>query len=211
MDWCETFEPHLEVWHADPDQAHATGSHDGFARLADGVTHRRTVWRRRGGYVVLLDEFEGSGTHDIDLTYQFAPGEACLEDGRLVFRDEFELVWHSLAAPVAQLYKGGARPDQGWIAPSLGIKVPAPRLDLRVTFVPPRTVVLSVLADMRVTKGRPRVRRADSTAGGERFTVDCDGWIDSIEMPNGGDSLRVGTKPGSGETLTPLVNPSHVV
>ncbi len=195
MDWCETFQPSVEGWHADRREAHATGSHDGYARGSNPVTHRRTVWRRPGGYVVLLDEFEGSGAHDIDLTYQFAPGEARLEEGRLVFRDAFELVWHSPAETTTRLHQGGERPHQGWIAPSLGVRVPAPRLNLQAAFSAPATVVLSVLADLRLTSGRTRVRRTSRATGGEVFTVECEGGVDSIVVSEGGTQLRIATLP----------------
>jgi hypothetical protein len=192
MDWCDTFMPRLERWQTDPRQAMVAGSHDGYARGPNGVTHRRLVWRRPSGYIVLVDEFEGSGTHGIDLTYQFAPGGARLDGQSLVFRDMFELVWETSAGVRAQLWHGGERPEHGWIAPSLGIRLPAPRLDLRVRFSAPRTVVLSVLADLRVTNGRRRVQKGGQSARSHVLSVEGVSHIDRVTASEAAGALAPG-------------------
>jgi hypothetical protein len=145
----------------------------------------------------LLDEFEGSGNHEIDLTYQFAPGAARLGHNRLVFRDMFELVWHCEPNAAAQLRQGGQGPDEGWIASSLGVKVPAPRLNLHVSFGAPRTRVLAVLADRRVTAGGSRVRAMAHPKHGEVFAVDGPGLTEVVSLPQPGGPLEVGTFSGA--------------
>jgi hypothetical protein len=189
MDWCRTFEPHFEQWQINDVQALVAGSHDGYV-AAHGITHRRTVVLRSGGYVVLLDEFDGAGTHEVELTYQFAPGEARLENGRLLFGNAIELVWHAPPDATARLRHGGTGPEDGWIAPSLGVRVPAPRLDLRLQFTAPRTVVCSVLADLKNSAGGRRVRRVSEPIDGEIFTVEGREFADSISaQPPAGDTL----------------------
>ena len=192
MDWCRTFKASFDRWHVDESGALVTGSHDGFAHASGGgVTHRRTVWRRPRGYVLVLDEVEGSGSHEIDLTYQFAPGPARLDHNRLVFRDTFELVWHSEPRAIAGLCQGGQGPHEGWIAPSLGVKVPAPRLNLHVSFRAPRIVVLAVLADLRVAAGGSRVRAVAHPQHGEVFAVEGNGLTEVVVLPQPGGSTAV--------------------
>ena len=56
-----------------------TGWHDGYKQgERGGVLHRRTVWLRPGGYVLIADELTGDGAHLAEWTYQFAPGAAAL-------------------------------------------------------------------------------------------------------------------------------------
>ena len=49
------------------------GTHDGFARLWPGATHRRDVLQLRGDYWVIRDRVTASGKHDVSHHFQFAP------------------------------------------------------------------------------------------------------------------------------------------
>jgi uncharacterized heparinase superfamily protein len=77
MAWIEVPRPRLEHWADLHDQGYVAGSHDGFLRNT-GVVHRRYVWYRPGGYVVLFDDFEGAPGHDLEVNFHFAPVEAVL-------------------------------------------------------------------------------------------------------------------------------------
>ena len=72
-------------------------------------------------------------------------------DGSLAFDECADLAWASSHPVTADLRQGGPRPDEGWIAPSLGVRVPAPRLRLRGEFTTGRMVVLSVLVNRTTT------------------------------------------------------------
>jgi len=45
------------------------GSHDGYSRLPSRVIHRRWVFHRRGNFWLVLDRAEGSGQHQLDITW----------------------------------------------------------------------------------------------------------------------------------------------
>jgi len=190
MDWCQTYAAHPEQWQMHGRQLFVTGSHDGYARAPLGVTHRRTVWLRPTGYLLILDEFEGDGKHDLELTFQFAPGYARLDQGSVMFQDRFELAWCAPAGISARLDCGDDLPDGGWVAPSLGVKVPAPRLNLHLAFTPPRTAVLSVLADCRVTHGQRRIAVGEVSRplAPSIITIAGPGFVDWIApVPEGED------------------------
>lgn len=168
MAWSRTFSPTLEGWHSGDAGSFATGSHDGYSRTpGGGVRHRRTVWLRPGGYVVIADELEGHGTHLAEWTWQFAPGEAVLKDaGGVAFEQWAEVAWTASHTMAADLAEGGPRPDEGWIAPSLGIRVPAPRLRLRGEFGTGRLVLLTVLAPRSAAGQEWRIQPCpDRTSG----------------------------------------------
>jgi len=194
MAW--THVPHARVEYvADLDDACFVGSHDGFV-AATGIRHRRYVWYRRdGGYFVLFDDFDGHGAHDIDVAFHLAPGEAALGGGSLRLDDVACLHWAATFPVTASLACGGAGPQAGWIAPSLGIRVAAPVLTLAgrtersgasliTIFAPPGHVVAATAGD-----GRVIASVADS------------GWDDQIEaVPTRLDASPSG--PGPGLTIT---------
>lgn len=147
MAWSHSYRALPEGWHEAASDIWAVGSHDGYDRSPDGVTHRRAAWLRQPGYVVICDEFIGHGAHDIEVNFQFAPGAAALDDDRAVVHlgDIASLHWTGNAAWTAELANGGSAPDQGWIALSLGVKQAAPRVSLRQRTTGTRSWLLTVL------------------------------------------------------------------
>jgi hypothetical protein len=63
------------------------GSHDGYSRLPSPVTHRRWVFHRKGNFWLVVDRAEGSGQHQLDITWHIgsmlwpAPSKAHLFAG----------------------------------------------------------------------------------------------------------------------------------
>ena len=147
MAWSHSYRATAESWRGNGEQAWVIGSHDGFARGPAGVVHRRAVWLRTGSYVLILDEFTGSGTHEVTVNYQFAPGTlGFLGAEGALFERGVEILWAGSERWEPAIACGGNEPDEGWIAPSLGIKVAAPRLRLTSTMKRPRATLLTVLA-----------------------------------------------------------------
>jgi hypothetical protein len=110
------------------------------------VTHRRAVWRR-AGYVVICDEFTGAGEHNLDVTFQVAPGRLSQAGpNRAGFDDVCHLAWTGDIPWVGTIRCGGPAPDDGWICPSLGIRTAAPRLTIAGRMTGPRATLLTVLA-----------------------------------------------------------------
>ena len=150
MDWTRTYTPRFEGSAPDASVGWARGSHDGYARSDGGVVHRRTVWLRPGGYVVIYDELTGQPGHSACANFQFAPGVLALESGEsAVFADRFELAWTCSVAVTARVIDDGTNPSGGWIAPSLGVRKRAPKLQLDFPLSEGRVVLLTVVADRR--------------------------------------------------------------
>jgi hypothetical protein len=156
MAWTHSYRATTEEWNAQGDRAWVLGSHDGYSRGPDGVIHRRAVWLRPDSCVLIYDEFVGSGKHDLTVNYQFAPGglEPSAPD-RVTFDGRVDIAWAGSHHWTATRVCGGEGPEEGWIAPSLGIRRPAPRLVLQCTSSAPRTSLLTVIA-ARIGDG-PRV------------------------------------------------------
>jgi hypothetical protein len=178
MAWARTYDARLEGWSADGRLAWVRGTHNGYTRSSDPVSHRRTAWLRPNGYVVLYDEICGTGSHDVEATFQFAPGTLRLDTGRAVLDDRFELWWMSAGPLHAQMFSGGDGPADGWMAPSLGVRHAAPRLALRGTLAGGRMVLVTLLVDRR----RAICRGLDPHAreGILRATLEGEGWSDIV-------------------------------
>ena len=101
-----------------------TAEHNGYARLAEPVTHRRT-FRLEGSQFTLEDELHGKGMHTADFRLHFAPNcnvnlpdaEHCLvvwSGGCLDIKLDGRLEW--------RLLRGD--PSGGWYSPEFGIRQP---------------------------------------------------------------------------------------
>jgi hypothetical protein len=154
MAWTHTYTAHLEGFSSDEAIGWARGSHDGYADGGKGVIHRRTVWLRRDGYVVICDELTGRPGHVAHANFQFAPGAVGLEAAdSVLFAGRFELSWRSTVPVKARVIEGGELPSDGWIASSLGVRERAPRLLLEFPVQSKRVVLLSILADRQRAGG----------------------------------------------------------
>lgn len=157
MAWSHSYRPAIEAHFADDDQAWTLASHDGFARGSDGVRHRRAVWRRPGGYVVVYDEFAGGGTHELEVNWQFAPGTLVTGgDTALLHEDQCAVRWCANGAWTVDVRCGGLGAADGWICPSLGVRIPAPKATLRSGPVALPSALLTVIADATRCTLRPR-------------------------------------------------------
>jgi hypothetical protein len=179
MAWSHSYRAKVESRMADARQSWAIGSHDGYARSANGVTHRRAVWRRPEGYFLIYDEFVGDGDHEIEINYQFAPGTLDTPDAnRAIFDDFAEMVWVGNGTWLSETRCGGPGPEDGWICRSLGERQPAPRLTLTSRTVGHRTSLLTVVANRQRFPRRASLLRSGST--GTLVAVAGDAHVDWV-------------------------------
>ena len=190
MAWSHTYTATLEGCAVDGADPWAVGSHDGYRSLPEGpVLHRRAVWVRSRGYVVVCDFLEGAGEHDMEFTWQFAPGCLRVDEAQAWFEDRVTVHWFAPVNLTVRAHEGGPGPDGGWIAPSLGVKTAAPRLVVAGRSRLPATVV-TIIAD--AGEAGPEVAAASPDGSGP-IVVSGRGWIDWL--------LVKGVDRGSGHAL----------
>jgi hypothetical protein len=107
---------------------YAVASHNGYARLAEPVLHRRHVAFAKPDYWFITDELSGQGRHRIKVFFHFAPGISVerTEHGWLATkgREQFFLV--PLAHGVQfRVVAGEISPIQGWYSTDYGHCEPA--------------------------------------------------------------------------------------
>jgi hypothetical protein len=191
MAWSHSYRAVLEGSAVEPPVFWVLGSHDGYSRGPEGIVHRRAVSLRPGAYLLIYDEFVGRGEHLFEVNYQFAPGSLDSVDDRCARFDGFaEIAWTGSVPWTSDIRNGGASPDQGWIASSLGVKAPAPRLRLQARGTGPRTSLLTVMAAGRPDRRRiSTVHAGDSSAAGLLLAVSGDeqtDWIAAAGVTAGG-------------------------
>lgn len=138
------------------------GTHDGFARLWPGATHRREVLHLRGNYWVIRDRVTANGKHDVSHHFQFAP------DVEVAVTAPDTVVATS-ASPLATL-RLHALADAGrftvqtrWVSPAYGVRTPAPNVAFTVTADGRTDVVTLVLPGSSVSAGAQVTRARTGT------------------------------------------------
>lgn len=189
MAWahCPTVEATGSVDHGAQRGVSWSGTHDGYARRGRGCTHGRSVWPR-DGYVVVADRLDGPAGTPFALTWQCAPAVTAQSgDGGVVDlggSHRGTIMWVASTDMRVRVSKGGDGPQDGWVSPSLGVRVPAPRVLLEGV-VPPGAgaAILSVVSDeSRVSVQRYRWPQAiaDMDVAPDGLVVRNAGSVDLI-------------------------------
>jgi hypothetical protein len=115
--WAVRARASARAWRAHPRYDFFEGSHDGYLRFADPVTHIRSVLLVKDGYWIVRDRVVAAGAHRYDLRFHFLPdAQPLLEDvrGTPVIREaSLQIVtfgpgsWHLSTEHVSRCY--GAR------------------------------------------------------------------------------------------------------
>ena len=115
----------------------AVGSHNGYGRLAQGVTHRRRVVFAKPQYWVLTDELTGSGKHSAEFYFHFSPGTRVALDGsRCTATRGSKSFLLACSGPgmETRIIEGDESARMGWYSADYGHREPAPVLVARLNF-----------------------------------------------------------------------------
>lgn len=130
--WLRHAEATVDAFICSPGRQMLVAHHEGYRRLADPVTHRRT-WRydTRGATLEVCDELLCSAAHTVEIFWHFAPEcQVYQEEGRIAAcRDGARVELETPASLSAALVRGrtaegGGRP-LGWVSSGFDLKAPA--------------------------------------------------------------------------------------
>jgi hypothetical protein len=97
--------PRCLAWESSPEADRFVGEHDGYARLAEPVTHRRDIQLdKRNRSIRIVDSFHGIGRHAFTWNFTLAPGVSVRPMGK----DRWEV-----AGPLARALLTLERMDAG--------------------------------------------------------------------------------------------------
>jgi hypothetical protein len=171
--WATRYRSRLVRHLVTADHTLVTGEHEGYRRLANPVTHRRTLLSVGGRYWICVDVFTGAGTHGADFLFQLAPGLEVERAGADLFVAPVDAPAGLVVVPAGfdsastRVVMGSLDPIQGWHSDDYGDRRPAPTL-VTTDMLQLPAVRMHVLAPCaRVHDARPVVeseRRDDGLA-----------------------------------------------
>lgn len=95
------------------------------------LAHRRAVLFVDKEYFVIVDEAIGNGVGDVDIHFQFAPGEAVFDSAQFTVRSDFTEGWNVLVKSIDQK-EMRLREEEGWVSFVYTKKEPRPAFRFRV-------------------------------------------------------------------------------
>jgi hypothetical protein len=113
--------PVVTRWDVGRETDHWTAEHHGYARLADPVLHRREVTADKAGLRWrVVDTLRGGAEHRLDLFWHFGPAIEIqvIDPHTAVARGAEGALRVTCSVPLSI--------NPGWIAPSFGVRAPAP-------------------------------------------------------------------------------------
>ncbi|MCF7974968.1 MAG: heparinase II/III family protein [Phycisphaerae bacterium] len=124
----------LQAWSSTGCFDYVDGSHDGFERLKDPVTHRRRVVFIKPRFWLVVDELTAGARHQYDQYWHFGPDAQMTEDQDLSVSACYKNGAGILVKPILtdglslKQYCGSSDPIQGWVSYDYAVKMEAPAL-----------------------------------------------------------------------------------
>jgi hypothetical protein len=161
--WLRRPEVHLREWQTGPELDFLDAEHDAFSRRGDPIVHRRRILFVKPRYWLVVDDVAGALTHQIELTFQFAPMQVALGPNRWARAQtpNGKVLWvgpFTSASLSASLQTGERRPIRGWVAPNYGEREPAPALIYSAAVALPWRVMTLLFPDAEGLSAPPAVR-----------------------------------------------------
>ncbi|MEO7813370.1 MAG: alginate lyase family protein [Usitatibacter sp.] len=140
--WVRKAKAERVSWMSTADQDCLEGVHDGYASLADPVTHcRRIALDKRSRTLRIEDELQMRGTHAVEVFLHCAEDTevAAIPGGVSLTRHgrTLRVRWPQEAAGAMDVLHGSTEPIGGWVSRRFDRKTPAPTLVWRATLTGP--------------------------------------------------------------------------
>jgi hypothetical protein len=160
--WIDIPTTRQENWITGETFTYFAGSHNGYQRRADPVTHHRSVLHVNGGdngIWWIRDSALGSAEHDLELNWHFAPDLAVREVGPselLVARPESEPFALRMMVPSDTSWKTSV--SQGLLSPAYGRYEPAPVVQCKTRVRLPTEIATAFFAQTEASQTKSHAR-----------------------------------------------------
>lgn len=166
------------------------GEHDGYQRLPDPVTHRRSVLFLKGDYFVIRDEADARAVHRYELRFHFPADVAPQVQGE---HPAVRVV--DASSPGVELHAHGGhgrwRAEEGWVAPCYGARVAAPVWTFEVEGEGPQDFV-TVVVPRAAGAEAARVSSLTQEGAAHFLEVEAGGARDLLVIGRAGQTVNVG-------------------
>ena len=163
------------------------GEHDGYQRLPDPVTHRRSVLFLKGDYFVIRDEADARAGHRYELRFHFPAGAAPQAQG-----EHTSVRVGDVSSPGVELHAHGARgrwrAEEGWVSPCYGARVAAPVWTFEAEGEGPQDFVTVVLP-RAAGAGAARVSSLKQEGAAHFLEIHADGARDLLIVGRAGRAI----------------------
>ena len=165
--WTEIPNTRIEGWMAGKTFTYFFGSHDGYHRLRDSVTHQRSILRVNGiedeGLWLIRDVLLGDAEHEVEQNWHFASNVAVNQ----ISASEFVAASPQKDQPRLRIMLGGqgagnAETTQGRVSPAYGKQKTAPVLRSNAKLALPAEFVAVFMAEAQNTRQRRECRLISS-------------------------------------------------
>ena len=166
------------------------GEHDGYGRLPDPVTHRRSVLFLKGDYFVIRDEADARAGHRYELRFHFAPDAQAQVEGE---HSAVRLGDESLPGIELHAQGGGRwRPEEGWVSPCYGTRVAAPVWTFEAEGEGPQDFVTVVVPRAAGAEDAHVLSLTHDGGGAHFLEVEADGARDLLVVGRAGQTVSAG-------------------
>ena len=135
------------------------GSHDGYARLASPVVHRRWVFHKKGEFWLVRDLAEGQGVHELDIAWHLASDLVRDSSGQLRFNST--QVNFALLAVEDSRWSHHVRED--YYSPTYGVKEKMSTVGFHATLELPADFATLLIAGENLPTSIGRLVRIDDS------------------------------------------------
>jgi hypothetical protein len=106
-----------------PGQVWKRACHNGYQRLKDPVIHYRVLVVHPDGFVLIVDHFSGTGTHEYELNFHLDPGVGVSAEQNqwLRLNNQEETLFLYNPELGFEILNGNEDPLSGWFSPAYGI------------------------------------------------------------------------------------------
>lgn len=166
------------------------GEHDGYRRLPDPVTHRRSVLFLKGDYFVIRDEADARARHRYGLRFHLAPDAVT---GDVAEGSAVRVVGESAAGLELHAHGGAGRwrAEEDWVSPCYGSRVAAPVWTFEAEGEGPQDFV-TVVMPRPAGAAAGRVSSMTHDAAAHFLEVEADGARDFLVIGRAGQTVSAG-------------------
>ncbi len=121
----------LNCWSTTDKFDYVDGSHDGYQRLKDPVTHRRRICFVKPYFWLVLDELTAKANHKYDQYFHFGKDAELQNGDKLTVTAKYNNGAGIVIKPLitsglnVKHFKGSTKPIQGWVSYDYAVKTPA--------------------------------------------------------------------------------------
>jgi hypothetical protein len=132
LKWSQAPQARLHHWVSSGSLDYVEGTHTGYMSLSQPVEHRRAIAFLKPDYWFIRDQLIGTGEHQIDRYFHFAPVQVVHDPETLAIRSCSAVEGNLTILPVEKenvmvdLMDAGETPDSGWLAQGYGKKSQSP-------------------------------------------------------------------------------------